>query len=67
MRQYAAKRIALFIPTVLLITILVFAVMRLVPGDTALAILAGDTGGSYTQEDLDNLRAELGIDRNRLR
>lgn len=63
MREYAAKRIGLFIPTVLLITIIVFVVMRLVPGDPALAILEGDGGGIYTQQDLDNLRAELGTDR----
>src|SRR5687767_12815856 len=63
MREYAAKRIGLFVPTVLLITIIVFVVMRLVPGDPALAILEGEGGGVYTQQDLANLRAELGTDR----
>ena len=63
MRQYAAKRIALFIPTVLLITIIVFVVMRLVPGDPAIAILEAGGGGNYTQEDLERLRVELGTDR----
>ena len=38
MRQYAIKRIALIIPTVLLVTIIVFTVMRLLPGDPALVI-----------------------------
>lgn len=42
MRQYAAKRIGLFIPTVLLVTVIVFVVMRLIPGDPALAILSAD-------------------------
>lgn len=64
MRQYAAKRIALFLPTVVLITIIVFVVMRLVPGDPAIAFLEGDSGGEYSQEDLDKLRAEFGTDRN---
>ena len=63
MRQYAAKRIALFIPTVLLVTIIVFVVMRVVPGDPAIAILEGTGGGVYTQEDLENLRRELGTNR----
>ena len=36
MRQYALKRIALIIPTVLLVSIIVFAVMRLLPGDPSL-------------------------------
>ena len=64
MRQYTFKRIVLFVPTILLITILVFFVMRVVPGDPAIALLEGDGGGSYTQQDLENLRAELGTDRN---
>tara|TARA_B100001123_G_C15066547_1_gene929865 strand:- start:10 stop:966 length:957 start_codon:yes stop_codon:yes gene_type:complete len=64
MRQYTIKRIGLFIPTLLLMTILVFVVMRVVPGDPAIAILEGDGGGSYTMADLERLRAELGTDRN---
>ena len=62
MRQYAAKRIGLFVPTVLLITIMVFVVIRLIPGDPALAILS-EGEASYTQEDLIKLRHELGTDR----
>lgn len=62
MRQYALKRLALIVPTVLLVTIIVFAVMRLIPGDPALVILSeGDA--SFTQEELDALRQELGTDR----
>ena len=63
MQQYAIKRIALFIPTVLLVTLIAFIVMRVVPGDPAIAILEGDGGGQFTQQDLENLRAELGTDR----
>ena len=63
MRQYAAKRVGLFLPTVLLVTIIVFVVMRLIPGDPAIAMLEEDGGGSYTQEDLQRLRHELGTDR----
>lgn len=62
MRQYAIKRIGLFIPTVLLVTIIVFVVMRLIPGDPALAILSADDA-VYTQEELQQLRVELGTDR----
>ena len=64
MGRYTAKRISLFIPTVLLMTILVFVVMRIIPGDPAISILEGDGGGSYTIEDLERVRAELGTDRN---
>ncbi len=62
MSKYALKRIGLFVPTVLLLTIIVFALMSLIPGDPALAILS-DGEGSYTQQDLDKLRHELGTDR----
>ncbi len=62
MRQYALKRIALIIPTVLLVTIIVFTVMRLLPGDPALVILSeGDA--AFTQEELEDLRRQLGTDR----
>ena len=62
MRQYALKRIALIIPTVLLVSIIVFTVMRLLPGDPALVILSeGDA--SFTQEELQDLRRQLGTDR----
>ncbi len=62
MRQYAAKRIGLFIPTVLLVTVIVFVVMRLIPGDPALAILSADDA-AYTEQELQELRVELGTDR----
>ena len=53
----------LFIPTVLLVTVMVFALMRLVPGDPALLRLMGDTGeAKFTQQQLDDLRAHLGTD-----
>ena len=61
MRKYAIKRISLFIPTVLLLTIIVFVIMRLIPGDPALAIL-NDGEGNYTQQELERLRHELGTD-----
>ena len=62
MSQYTLKRVGLFVPTVLILTIIVFVLMSLIPGDPALAILS-DGEGSYTQRDLDNLRRELGTDR----
>ena len=62
MRQYAIKRIGLFIPTVLLVTVIVFVVMRLIPGDPALAILSADDA-AYTEQELQELRVQLGTDR----
>ena len=62
MRQYTIKQIGLFIPTVLLVTVIVFVVMRLIPGDPALAILSADDA-AYTEDELRLLRIELGTDR----
>ena len=64
MKQYIARRFVLFIPTLLLTTIIVFVLFFLVPGDTALFILTGEEGaGAVTEEDIANLRHELGLDR----
>src|SRR5439155_10942773 len=58
------QRVLLYIPIMLLVTILVFLLMRVIPGDPALLILAGTSGdGSFKKEDLLKLRAELGTDR----
>ncbi len=61
MQQYALKRIALFFPTILLVTVIVFVVMRLIPGDACVAILS-DGEASYTQEELQDCRVELNLD-----
>jgi len=54
----------LFIPTLLLATLVVFVLLRLIPGDPALVKLVGEIGeGKFTQEQLDAMRAKLGTDR----
>ena len=65
MWQYATRRVALFIPTILLATMMVFALFWIVPGDAAMMILTGEDGegGRVTTEELENLRADLGLDR----
>jgi peptide/nickel transport system permease protein len=45
-------------------TLLVFVILRLMPGDPALMKLTGETGeADFTQEQLDAMRAKLGTDR----
>ena len=64
MQAYIVKRILLFIPTMILLSALVFMLMRLIPGDPALNILLGpEREYDYTQAELDELRAELGTDK----
>ena len=59
---YILQRLALFIPTLILASFLAFAVMRILPGDPAIAMLGG-AEGSFTREDLDLVREKLGTNR----
>ena len=64
MKEYAARRVLLFIPTLLLATLIVFVLFFIVPGDAAMMILTGEEGaGAVTDEDIAKLRHELGLDR----
>jgi peptide/nickel transport system permease protein len=54
----------LFIPTLLLATLLAFLLLRIIPGDPALVKLAGETGDAkFTQAELHDLQVKLGTDR----
>ena len=64
MQAYIAKRCLLFIPTLLMATLLAFLLLRIMPGDPALVKLAGETGdSSFTQAALHDLQVKLGTDR----
>ena len=67
MQAYIAKRTLLFVPTLIMVTIAIFVLLRVVPGDPAVMLLAGGEGGGeeneYTQEQLTALRAKLGTDK----
>ncbi len=67
MAGYALKRALLILPTLLLVSLVVFAILRVIPGDPALLILnSGGEGGSNTRasaEQLAALRHKLGTDR----
>lgn len=64
MGTYVVKRVSLFIPTLLLVGVMIFIMLRIVPGDPAFLILAGDQAeGQFTEEDLQKMRKELGTDR----
>jgi len=56
--SYAAKRILLAVPTLAIVSLVVFALLRLVPGDPA-ELLLGDLADPAT---LASLRAQLGLD-----
>jgi peptide/nickel transport system permease protein len=59
MLSYALRRLAMIIPVLLGISIIVFLIMAMIPGDPALAIL----GSFATPENTAQLRQDLGLDR----
>jgi peptide/nickel transport system permease protein len=59
MFRFAAARIAMAIPTLLIVAVAVFVLIRLIPGDPA-QLLLGDLA---TPASLADLRARLGLDR----
>src|SRR5262245_23443061 len=59
MRIYLLKRLIEIVPTVLMITLVVFVMMRSIPGDPVVALL----GDAYTQEDAEKVRQDSGLDR----
>ncbi len=63
MINYTIKRIFEVIPVLLIVSIIVFSVMHLLPGDPTLLMLAGAEGGSIPPERLDELRIIMGLNK----
>ncbi len=59
LRRYALTRLALAVPTVLILLTMVFLLMRVAPGDPIQSAL----GGRLSQEELDQRRAAAGFDK----
>jgi peptide/nickel transport system permease protein len=62
MFRYAARRIALMVPTLLGVALLTFFMLRVIPGDVVEVKLRAD-GGHVTEEILQRERARLGLDK----
>ena len=56
---YVARRLLLALPVLFGVSLLVFAVLHLAPGDPAAIML----GAQATREDVERLRRDLGLDR----
>ncbi|MFH1486450.1 MAG: ABC transporter permease [Chloroflexota bacterium] len=64
MSKYIARRLLMFVPVLLAVSIIIFGLMRIIPGDVAMMILLGPEGeGKVTKEEHTELRHELGLDR----
>ena len=61
MFQYTVRRLLLFIPTLFVVAVLIFFVMRVIPGDVAILILGGDIG-VVDPADMLRIRELLGLE-----
>ena len=59
MRQYVLRRLALAVPTLVLVSVIVFSIMRLMPGDVVIRMVEGHAYAPTVEA----LRKELGLDR----
>jgi peptide/nickel transport system permease protein len=62
MLRYTANRVLLMIPTLLGVAVLVFFLLRVVPGDVVEIKLRGD-GGNVSQETIELERKRMGLDK----
>ena len=62
MSQYIVRRLVLFLPTLLLVTGLIFTVLRVIPGDVAKLIVTGGGEGQFSQQAYLAVRRQLGLD-----
>ena len=61
MHKFIIRRILLVIPTIFLVTSIIFSLIQLIPGDVISNMLV-DFEYRYTERDMDELKASLGID-----
>ena len=61
MGHYVLGRLVQLVPVLVLISLIVFAIMHVLPGDPALLMLAGAEGGAITPERLAELRQQMGL------
>jgi peptide/nickel transport system permease protein len=62
MLEYTARRLMLGVLTAVLVSLLIFAILRIAPGDVVDIILGGE-GEFYSEETAQQLRQQLGLNR----
>lgn len=62
--RYIGKRLWMFIPTIIIISIVIFFIIQLPPGDYVTSYVAAMSaeGEIFTKEDIENLRVQYGLD-----
>lgn len=63
MFRYLLRRLVATLPVLIAVSLIVFAIMRVAPGDVAQMILSGESGTSASPQEVQLLRQQLGLDR----
>jgi peptide/nickel transport system permease protein len=64
MGRYILNRLILYVPTLIGVSLVIFVIMRVLPGDPAAIILgSSDAGAGASRIEVEKLRAQLGLDK----
>lgn len=63
MSRYLLRRLIATVPVLIVVSLIVFVIMRVAPGDVAQMLLSGDSGTAASAEEVHRLRQQLGLDR----
>ncbi|MDO8751698.1 MAG: ABC transporter permease [Dehalococcoidia bacterium] len=63
MQKYVARRLLLMVPTLLILSLIIFGMLRILPGDVATLILGDSEGGRVSESSIQILREKLGLNR----
>jgi peptide/nickel transport system permease protein len=62
MRNYVLRRMVLFVPTAIGVSLFIFGMLHVIPGDYATSLLLGRESAMATDEDFKRVREKLGLD-----
>jgi peptide/nickel transport system permease protein len=63
MSRYLLRRLIATVPVLIGVSIIVFVIMRVAPGDVAHMLLSGESGSGASPQEVQQLRQQLGLDR----
>jgi len=61
--RYILRRLLLLVPVLLLVSIVIFGILRVLPGDVAVVMLMSGDTGAPSEEQIASLQHSLGLDR----
>jgi peptide/nickel transport system permease protein len=61
--RYVLRRLVATLPVLVVVSVIVFVIMRVAPGNVAQMLLSGDAGGGASAQEAQELNRQLGLDR----